>query len=193
MGWTLKLQWLGTTFQFNEVEAQISESFDLFVDSPRIRSVSFDDLRLPHDIDPADLIINKGNRLVGAVAWLELDGDEYFRGTVQRPRFGAADEPLSFTISEEPWKDSALFPPNFLYTRTTQVDASELPIAERERIDAYNARAEEENSYVDSSGEPLYTEIETLPYTARKQFGRAILWCSVPQALRASNLDRRLS
>ena len=169
MGWTLKLQWLGTTFVFNEVDAQVSESFDLFVDSPRIRSVSFDDLRLPHDIDPADLIINKGNRLVGAVAWLELDDEEYFRGTVERPRFGSTDEPMSFTVSEAPWKDSALFPPGFMVTRSVQVEASELPIAERERIDAYNARAEELNTEGAAHG---FTEIETLPYTAPRQLGR---------------------
>ena len=167
MGWALKLQWLGTTFVFNEVEATVAEAFDLFVDSPRVRSVSFDGLRLPSDIDCVDLIINHGHRLVGAVAWLELDDEEYFRGTVERPRFGSTNEPLSFTVSEAPWKDSALFPPSFLYTRTVKVDASELPIAERERIDAYNARAAEENAEGNS-----YTEIETLPYTAPRQFGR---------------------
>jgi hypothetical protein len=169
MGWTLKLQWLGTTFVFNEVEAIVTEAFDLFVDSPRPRSASFDDLRLPSDIDCADLIINKGHRLVGAVAWLELDDVEYLRGTVERPRFGAANEPLSFSVSEAPWKDSALFPPNFMITKNVRVDASELPVAERERIDAYNARAEELNA---EGAEYGFTEIATLPYTVPKQVGR---------------------
>jgi len=169
MGWTLKLAWLGTTFEWLNVSVKVTEAFDLFVQSPRVRSVSFSDLHFPSDINPADLILNKGHRLVGATAWLELDDVEYFRGTVDRPRFGGVNDAVSFNVSEEPWKDSALFPPTFMVTRQVQVEASELPDRERERIDAYNARVEQLNAEGATHG---FTEIETLPYTVPKQFGR---------------------
>ncbi len=112
-GWTLKLRWLGRTFTWTGVKASLTESWDLYAESPSPRSVSFTDLAFPPDVNAATLVMG-GHRLVGAAATLELDGVVHLAGQISTPRF--SERFLAFTLKEEWHEDGGSLPGKFLAT-----------------------------------------------------------------------------
>jgi hypothetical protein len=160
MGWVLEVDWLGRTFTFNEVQAEVVESFDLFVDSPRVRSITITDIYFPSDINLSDLIINRGYRLDTATARLILDGVTHLQGRVVSPVFSGADKPCQFTVTENEWEDTALFPSSFEVTLRVKVEEDESDVVGIER---HNDAARALRPFLD---------IELWPSLADKDYGR---------------------
>ena len=118
MPWDVTIDWLGETFTFPDVPLTLTESFDMFADSPRVRSVSLQ-VTFPDRINPTDLILNERFRLTRAVARVidQDTGDTHMVGTVDSPRFRGAGDPVDFSIREAPYDDTAVFPPLWEVTR----------------------------------------------------------------------------
>jgi len=111
-GWTLEVVWMGRTFTWEGVSARLEESWDLFVTSPGVRSVSFRNVVFPPDVNPAKQVL-LGRRLDVAVGRLLLDGVLHLESRLDAPIFGGVGHPVAFTLREPPHEDAGEIPGAF--------------------------------------------------------------------------------
>lgn len=101
MAWRLEVEWCGRTLWWDSVPAYLSETWEIWGDSPGVRSEAF---AVVPEIDIAAQVAN-GAHLEGAVGRLYLDGVLHLVGLLDSPRFGGAGHPLEFSLREAPWAD----------------------------------------------------------------------------------------
>jgi hypothetical protein len=106
-GFDLTLDFAGQIESFASVEGAITETLDLFDLTAGDRSFPCTVTPLTMDV-PA--LIAAGHRLEQATVRVSRAGVLLMVGRPESPRWGRAGEPVRFTVREDPWADSSLWP-----------------------------------------------------------------------------------
>jgi hypothetical protein len=103
----LRLTYASKTILFENIDESVVDEISVLTTSSTGRSVSFPELLFP--VDVAELV-EAGYPLSDARGDVLVDGVVLMSGVASEPTYGAVGQPVSLTISCEPFNDTAIIP-----------------------------------------------------------------------------------
>ena len=103
----VRINYASRVFSFPDRAVDVEDIADIMSRTSTGRSVSFSNLLFPVDVAA---LVNAGHDLSRATGDVFVDGTIIMSGTVSEPEYGRAGEPVSLTITDDPYNDRGLFP-----------------------------------------------------------------------------------
>ena len=103
----VRINYASRVFSFPDRAVDVEDIADIMSRASTGRSVSFSNLLFPVDVAA---LVNAGHDLSRATGEVFVDGTIIMSGTVSEPEYGRAGEPVSLTITDNPYNDRGIFP-----------------------------------------------------------------------------------
>lgn len=111
----VRITYASRVFSFPDRDVSVEDIADVMSRTSTGRSVSFSSLLFPVDVAA---LVNAGHDLSRATGQVLVDGVVIMSGMVSEPEYGREGEPVSLTVSDDPYNDRGLLPTNVVYTYT---------------------------------------------------------------------------
>ena len=105
----VRITYASRVFSFPDRAVSVEDIADVVQNTSSGRSVSFSDLQFP--VDVAELVA-AGHDMSLATGEVLVNDVVILSGSVSEPQYGRAGDPVSLTVSDEPYNDRGIFPVN---------------------------------------------------------------------------------
>tara|TARA_R110002096_G_scaffold219467_2_gene407751 strand:+ start:1365 stop:2735 length:1371 start_codon:yes stop_codon:yes gene_type:complete len=103
----VRITYASRVFSFPDRDVSVEDIADVMSRTSTGRSVSFSSLLFPVDVAA---LVNEGHDLSRATGQVLVDDVIIMSGMVSEPEYGRAGEPVSLTVSDDPYNDRGLLP-----------------------------------------------------------------------------------
>ena len=103
----VRITYASRVFSFPDRDVSVEDIADVMSRTSTGRSVSFSSLLFPVDVAA---LVNAGHDLSRATGQVLVDGVVIMSGMVSEPEYGREGEPVSLTVSDDPYNDRGLLP-----------------------------------------------------------------------------------
>tara|TARA_R110000822_G_scaffold74469_3_gene178877 strand:+ start:38 stop:1405 length:1368 start_codon:yes stop_codon:yes gene_type:complete len=103
----VRITYASRVFSFPDRDVSVEDIADVMSRTSTGRSVSFSSLLFPVDVAA---LVNEGHDLSRATGQVLVDDVIIMSGMVSEPEYGRAGEPVSLTVSDDPYNDRGVFP-----------------------------------------------------------------------------------
>ncbi len=103
----VRITYASRVFSFPDRAVSVEDIADIMQNSSGGRSVSFSDLQFPADV--AELVA-AGHDFARATGEVLVNDVVVLSGSVSEPQYGRAGDPVSLTVSDEPYNDRGAVP-----------------------------------------------------------------------------------
>jgi len=117
----VRITYASRVFSFPDRDVSVEDIADVMSRTSTGRSVSFSSLLFPVDVAA---LVNAGHDLSRATGQVLVDGVTIMSGMVSEPEYGREGEPVSLTVSDDPYNDRGLVPALVVET-TIGIDTDE--------------------------------------------------------------------